>query len=136
MVLYCCERAEIICNGDVMKNMVKNYKELVSEISNEVSEGVLNEKDMIQILRAEKAVVQDYHPIIEWYYDSFVMEEELDSSLEDMYMKDEFSEDEWDKMAKEMQAYKKQYLADQPKLIVMGVKETLTEMKQMIKLLG
>ncbi len=116
-----------------MKNTL-NYKELMKEINDEVSEGMLTMKDSIQLLRDETPVFENYCPIIDWYYDEFTMKEELDTPLEEMYLEEEFSKEDWAEMKKEREAYKKQYESDQPRLVSMTVKDTLTEMKQIQKL--
>lgn len=113
-----------------------NYKDLMNEINDEVAEGVLAPGDMIQVLRDEKPVYESYCAIIDWYYDEFVMNEELNTPLEEMYMAEEFTKEEWDLMVQEQEEFKKQYEADKPKLVSMKVKDVLTEMKQMQKLLG
>ena len=118
-----------------MKKIVSNYKMLLDEINEEVQEGVLSENDNIQILRETSAVMDTYYPISDWYYDTFVMDEELNTPLEEMYLPEEFSEDEWKQMKLEQEETKKQYEEDQPKLVSMKVKDVLTEMKQMVKLL-
>ncbi len=113
-----------------------NYKDLIDEINSEVAEGVLTSGDTIQVLRDEKPVYESYCAIIDWYYDEFAMEEEFETPIEEMYMVDEFTKDEWDLMVQEQEEFKKQYEADKPKLVNMKVKDVLTEMKQMQKLLG
>lgn len=117
-----------------MKEIITNYKAIMAEISEAMEDGVITEKDQIQLLRADKAAFQDYRPVVDWYYDAFTMKEELELPLEEMYMKEEFSAKEWAEMKKDQAEYKKQYEEDLPKLQTMGVKEALTEMKQMMKL--
>ncbi len=117
-----------------MKQTAENYKALIEEISDEVKEGFLTEKDRIQILRSEQPVFQDYCPIIDWYHDSHAMEEELALPLEEMYMEEEFSKEEWKEMKEDLAGYKKKYEADRDKLEEITVKAALTEMKQMQKL--
>lgn len=118
-----------------MKKIVENYNALIEEISDEVKEGFLTEEDTIQILRDEKPIMQEYCPIIDWYYDAYAMKEELETPLEEMYMEEEFSKTEWKEMKVDFEQYKKQYLAEKDKLTEIKVKAVLTEMKQMIKLL-
>lgn len=119
-----------------MNRFVADYKAIIAELNEEIAEGVLGQKDEIQVLRADTPVFQEYCPIRDWYYDAFAMKEELETPLEEMYMKEEFSEEEWKEMAKEQKEYKAQYEQDQPKLQTMSVKDVLTEMKQMQKLFG
>ncbi|MDO4491204.1 MAG: hypothetical protein Q4B85_09065 [Lachnospiraceae bacterium] len=117
-----------------MKKMIQNYKSLIEEISNEVKEGFLTEKDQIQVLRDEKPLMQDYCPILDWYYDAFVMQQEMETPLEEMYLEEEFTKEEWQEMHQDLEQYKKQYEAEKEKLITISVKDALTEMKQMQKL--
>lgn len=113
-----------------------NYKDLIQEISEEVEEGTLLAGDTIQVLRQDNPVFQEYCPIVDWYYDEFTMNEELETPIEEMYMEEEFSKEEWKQMVKEQEEFKKQYAEDKEKLVSMKVKDVLTEMKQMQKLLG
>lgn len=119
---------------DNMKNMKTAYKAMVEEISMEVEEGILTEKDQIQILRAEQPIYENYCNILDWYYDEYTMEEDLNTPLEETYLPEEFSEEEWKQMEKDMADMKAQYEADKAKLVSLTVKEVLTEMKQMQKL--
>lgn len=119
-----------------MKKYINEYKGMIEDISEEVEMGMLTEKDKIQVLRAEKPIVQEYCPIIDWYYDAYMMKEEMETPLEEMYMEDEFSKEEWKQMKADHAAYKKQYEEEKDKLVEIGVKEALTEMKQMLKLFG
>ncbi len=112
-----------------------NYKELINEINGEVSEGVLLPNDTIQILRGDVPVFENYCEIIDWYYDEYTMDEEINTSLEDMYLPEEFSEVEWQEMKADQEKMKAQYLEDKSKLVAMKVKDVLTEMKQIQKLL-
>lgn len=116
-----------------MKKLMEIYKEFVEEISYEIAEGVLKEEDQIQILRGEEAVVQDYRPLIDWYYDAYTMEQEL-VPLEDLCEEGDYSKEEWADMFANHEAYKKQYEEEKDRLEVVKVKDILTEMKQMIKL--
>lgn len=119
-----------------MSKIKFSYKDLMNEINDEVTEGVLTPNDTIQVLRGEKPVFETYCPIIDWYYDAFTMKEEMETPIEEMYMAEEFTKEEWDEMVKEQEEFKKQYEIDQPKLTEMKVKDVLTEMKQIQKLLG
>ncbi len=114
--------------------MKLNYKGLMQEINEEVKEGVITQNDTIQVLRDDTPIFQEYCPIIDWYYDAFTMKEELETPMEEMYLPEEFSKEEWASMVKEQAEYKAQYQSDQPKLTSMKVKDVLTEMKQMQKL--
>lgn len=111
-----------------------DYKDLMEELNAEVKEGILTLADSIQILRAEAPAFENYCPITDWYYDAYTMEEEFSTPLEEMYMPDEFTKEEWAEMKKEEQELKEQYESDKDKLVSMKVKDVLTEMKQIQKL--
>lgn len=111
-----------------------NYKELIDEINDEVKEGVLVPEDTIQILRDKTPVFENYCPVIDWYYDEFIMNEEINTPLEEMYLPEEFTPDEWAQMKADNEELKKQYEADKESLVTVKVKDILTEMKQMQKL--
>lgn len=111
-----------------------DYKSLIDEISEEVKEGVLSEKDTVQVLRAKEPVFEGYRPVEDWYYDDYTMNMELDTPVEEMYMEDEFSKEELEEMKQEQKELKAQYEADKPSLEQIEVKALLTEMKQMEKL--
>lgn len=113
-----------------------NYKELIAEINDEVTEGILALEDTLQVVREKTPVYENYCAVIDWYYDDFTMNEELNTPLEEMYLPEEFTEEEWTQMKADRQALKEQYEADRSSLQTMKVKEILTEMKQMQKLLG
>ena len=114
--------------------MKLDYRAFIEEMNENIKDGALSEKDTIQILRADQAVYAEYCPIIDWYFDAFSMKEELETPLEEMYLAEEFSKEEWEEMKKSRQEFLEQYKEDQPKLIEMTVKDVLTEMKQMQKL--
>jgi len=117
-----------------MKTTKTNYKAFIEEISDEVSEGILTQKDSVQILRADKPIYDNYCPIVDWYHDAYTMDEELNTPLEEMYLEEEFTKEEWEEMKQDQEALKKQYKEDFPKLTSITVKEVLTEMKQIQKL--
>jgi len=119
-----------------MSKPIINYKEFISEINEEVTEGIISQNDTIQILRDSKPVFDTYCPIIEWYYEDYVMNEEINTPLEEIYLPEEFTEEEWIQMQAEQAEMKKQYEEDKDKLIQIKVKDVLTEMKQMQKLIG
>lgn len=79
-------------------------------------------------------VFEGYCPIVDWYYDSYVMNEEVNTPLEEMYLPEEFSDEEWAQMKEDYAQLKNQYQADKPNLVEIKVKDALTEMKQMQKL--
>lgn len=111
-----------------------DYRDILDELNSEIEEGVLSLEDTIQILRGSEPVVESYHAIVEWYYDSYLMDEEVNTPVEEMYLPEEFSADEWKQMKEDHAALKAQYEKDKPNLIEIKVKDALTEMKQMQKL--
>lgn len=117
-----------------MKKLMQSYKDFIEELTYEVSEGVLKEGDQIQVLRAETPIVQDYRPVVDWYYDAYTMEQELSIPLEDLCEQDDYSKEEWADMLKNQEAYKQQYESEKDRLELAKVKDVLTEMKQMVKL--
>lgn len=120
--------------GNNMGNPSINYKDIIDEINYELKEGVLFPEDSIQILRSTDALMDDYFPIVDWYYDEYLMNEELNTPLEEMYMEEEFSKEEWAEMKKELAEHNAQYQADKPNLVTIKVQDALTEMKQIQKL--
>lgn len=119
-----------------MKKMIAAYKELMEEINSEVTEGLLAPGDTLQILRQKTPAFEGYCPITDWYYDEYTMKQELETPLEEMYMPEEFTKEEWAEMKADQEAYKKQYESEKADLVPMKVKDVLTEMKQMQKLFG
>lgn len=111
-----------------------DYKDIISEINSEVEEGILSLNDSIQILRGSEPVFENYCPIVDWYYDSYVMNEEINTPIEEMYLPEEFTKDEWEQMKNDHAQLKNQYEIDKANLIEIKVKDALTEMKQMQKL--
>lgn len=63
-----------------------------------------------------------------------VMNEEVNTPLEEMYLPEEFSDEEWAQMKEDHAQLKNQYQADKSNLVEIKVKDALTEMKQMQKL--
>lgn len=121
-----------------------DYEELLYEINEEIEDGVLSLEDEIQILRGEglsnkelehrlewfrsqgvvNPVLEEYHPIIDWYYD--------DNSMNEIFeIEPDYDEEE----IKEAEEIKVSYLKDKPFLITKKVKEVLEEMKEKNKII-
>lgn len=120
-----------------------DYEELLNEINEEIEDGVLFLEDEIQILRGEclsnkelehrlkwfrsqgvvNPVLEEYRPIIDWYYDNNSMNELF--KIEPDYDEEEI---------KEVEEIKASYLKDKPFLITKKVKEVLEEMKEKNKI--
>ena len=45
-----------------------DYSELIQEFQEELEDGMLTPSHTVQVLRAEKPIWKEYHPIIDWYY--------------------------------------------------------------------
>ena len=80
-----------------------DYTGLISELNEELRDGILSLDDTIQILRADKEITRYYRPVIDWYSSDERMVNHLD---------------------------KVQYEQDKPKLISISVKDCLNEMEQ------
>lgn len=117
-----------------MSNKKIEYKELINEITEEVTEGIITMEDSIQILRDKEPVFENYCAILDWYYDEYTMNEDLNTPLEEMYMEEEFDKEEWTQMKADQVELKAQYEKDQADLVTIKVKDALTEMKQIQKL--
>lgn len=94
-----------------------DYQELIDELKEEVSFGILTNESMIQVLRAIDSYSDGYSEILDWYYNEETMELELEPETEDSI------EDAADK-----EIIKKQYLQDKAKLEDMTVESCLAEM--------
>lgn len=94
-----------------------DYQELIDELKDEVGDGILQKSEIIQVLRANKAIEGEYFPIIDWHYKQSTMAVDLAKDNTD---------------TKEEVAIKKvitdQYHQDQPSLKDMTVEACLAEM--------
>ena len=108
---------------NINKNMNKSmmpqydYQELIDELKGEIRAGSLTEEETIQVLRADKADKNGYHPIIDWHYNKETMEMELAPDDTD---------DQED--IEEKKIMKEQYTIDLPDLKDMTVRACLEEM--------
>lgn len=80
-----------------------DYADLISELNEDLRDGILSLDDTIQILRADEEVTRYYRPVIDWYYSDERMVNHPD---------------------------KVQYEQDKPKLISISVADCLDEMEQ------
>lgn len=85
-----------------------DYSDLISELSEELSDGILSIDDTIQILRSDEEITRYYRPVIDWYYSDDRMAECLNL--------DTFN--------------RRQYEQDKPKLISVSVKDCLSELNK------
>ena len=94
----------VLKGGFFMKRKTSyDYSDLISELSEELSDGILSLDDTIQILRADEEITRYYRPIIDWYYSDERMVSHPD---------------------------KVQYEHDKPKLISITVVDCLNEMER------
>ena len=56
-----------------MRNSVYDYKNFIDELNEDLEIGNLTPTTIIQILRAEKPVIGEYRPIVDWYYKHLTM---------------------------------------------------------------
>lgn len=85
-----------------------DYSDLISELSEELSDGILSIDDTIQILRSDEEITRYYRPVIDWYYSDEKMAECLDLD----------------------RSNRRQYEQDKPKLISVSVKDCLSELSK------
>lgn len=106
-----------------MKNTY-DYNDLIDEIKEEIEDLILTKEDTLQVLRASKPILDDYYPIIDWYYSHNLLMEELTVEPDD---------------SKKEIATKKQirdhYTNDQPNLSPMKVSAVLSEIEGRNKLI-
>ena len=102
-----------------------NYEEMIQELKEDVSDGVLLLTDAIQILRSDYAIDNDgYKPIIDWYYNH-------KRTLE--ILKSDFFDDEHDleELRKSCEFYEK----DRFNLVDISVEDCLLEMEERNKII-
>jgi len=100
-----------------VQTMEYDYQELIDELKEEISDGLLKKSSVIQVLRADQPEKNGYVPIIDWFYNKQTMEIELAPDKTDT--KDEILEK---KMIRE------QYKQDEPLLKDMTLEACLAEM--------
>ena len=109
-------------------NYSYDYSDLIEELEQDLSEGLIDSSTVIGVVRNSEYVIDgvNYQPIIDYYYPHAFE----DDAPKDLYSKDEFSEEEWDKINTEYLENLKQFRKDKPHLQGMTVLAVLTEMKQ------
>ena len=107
-----------------------DYDELIRELLDDLSEGLIRNDTAISILRSESAIRINnntfYYPIIDYYYP----EAYQDGSLTSIYNRDEYTDNEWAELEIEYNDGLRQYLTDKPNLKDCTVSEVLREMRQ------
>ena len=94
-----------------------DYQELIDDLKDEVGVGSLTNAEEIQVLRQEKADVEGYRQILDWYYNDQAMTIELAPEAADS------KEETKDKML-----LREQYQKDKPTLETLTVEACLAEM--------
>jgi len=107
-----------------------DYEELIEELHEELADGELEHEDVIQILRDDKAIFENYYPIVEWFFEHdleviFILEDEDTCTNEFDQAK------EHKRVEKELE----QYLKIKPFLTQITVKDALKEMEYMDRII-
>ena len=109
-----------------MKKDLYQYKELISELNDLVSNGDLLPTDEIQILRDISLRRDGYRPILAWYYnreDMADIADDLLETLEDLDGRATFRHADPEEIADMLQ-----YVIDTPELEPMKVSDVLREL--------
>lgn len=101
-----------------------DYSDMIKELKDELTDGILSITDNIQVLRAEQVLENGYRPIIDWYYDDRKIEEDLKSDIFD---------DEQE--IEEKRKIKEQYKKDKPSLSNILVGNCILEMEELNKII-
>ena len=99
-------------------NLSYDYTELISELAEEISLGILTQNEAIQVVRSERDAGNDYRPIIDWYYSEAKMIKLLEVDATDS----EFE-------LKEKQKMKNQYNKNKHLMREILVSECMNEMQ-------
>lgn len=97
---------------------VCDYTMIQKEITEELSEGSVKLKTVIQVLRTDNPIYENYRPIIAWYYDD-------KTQMEGFLLRPEFPKMVQRKISEE----KMKYLTIQHKLEEIKVSELIREME-------
>lgn len=105
-----------------------DYEELIAELKEDIEDEIIQNTNVIHIVRDKKPIEgTEYYPIIDFYYlDDY---EIITAPLDDLYNREDYSEEEWKLMEQEQIKEIEQYKKDEPffeKATVLGV---LTEME-------
>ncbi len=103
------------------------YNDLIEELQAGLDEGLIELSTIILILRAKDARVPeiDYRPIIDYYYP----DDYKNNNMEALYNREEYTDNEWEKLKADYKDGYEQYLRDEPYLEKASVLAILTEMK-------
>lgn len=101
-----------------------DYSDFIKELTSELNDKVLTQDEIIQVLRKDTPIFDDYFPIIDWYYSPEMMIEVF--ALEDT--------DEAD-AAMNLSAQTK-YAIDKPSLELISLRDCLKELKEWERILS
>lgn len=87
-----------------------DYEHLIEEIEEEIAEGSLTFEDIVQVLRSNRSIDDNYFPVIDWYY--------CDATMNKIVLEDSF----------ETEQIKKDYEKNKDSLQPIKVKDLLVEM--------
>lgn len=109
-------------------NYSYDYSELIEELEQDLKEGLIKSSTIIGIVRSSDSLDKgiEYYPIVDYYYPHAFK----DDSPQDIYNRDEYTDEEWDAMNREYQAAYEQFKKDKNNIQGMSVLATLTEMKK------
>lgn len=105
-----------------------DYTGLIKEIKNEIEEGLLNNSDIIYIIRGEKRKLCNYKPIIDYYTKMDI--ESMYDEPEEYLCKEDYSNEEWTSLLKERADVIEQYEKDKNNLETVTVLAIIMEMEQ------
>ena len=110
-------------------NYSYSYEELIEELKMDIDDGLIKPTTIINIVRKPESAFNDleYYPIIDYYFDSTIASYGAD--LEDVFNKDEFTDEEWADMVKERLATIEQYEKDKENMSRVTATTALTEME-------
>lgn len=108
-----------------------DYEELIEELNADIEEGLIDKDGEVYILRSENPVMLDYHPIVDYYY---LSDNEGYDPYED-YIREEYSDEEWDAICNEYKEINERFKKDFPKLRIVKVSDVLTEMTEKNRIL-
>ena len=105
------------------------YEDLLKDIKEDIKENFISSEDYIFVVRSRNRKIDEYYRPIEDYY--FLNDKELIAEpIENIWNKEEYSEEEWNKMLAEQQKQIEQLEKDKPFFEKMKVSDFITEMEK------
>lgn len=110
------------------------YEDLLKDIKEDIKENFISSEDYIFVVRSRNRKIDEYYRPIEDYY--FFNDKELIAEpIENIWNKEEYSEEEWNKMLAEQQKQIEQLEKDKPFFEKMKVSDFITEMEKWNKII-